>query len=213
MQIIKDQNILEIYAERFLKTEGKNRNIDKNMPYISMRTELVKRVILHKVGQQTFDLKNTLKFLLEEDMGDLTVSSFGILVRDKLLKELTEKKIKKKIIDDRFVLIFKGNIQSGKEFRIRQQIANIMQFQTEKYGFHIASLDLIGIYAHQDYFKNKQLNLLGDIEKNDETLREISGEYFKEFITVQGVQKKIKAIKYYETDSKDVLVLKDFKVI
>ncbi|MEK6879038.1 MAG: hypothetical protein AABY22_05490, partial [Nanoarchaeota archaeon] len=128
-------------------------------------------------------------------------------------KELTEKKIKKKIIDDRFVLIFKGNIQSGKEFRIRQQIANIMQFQTEKYGFHIASLDLIGIYAHQDYFKNKQLNLLGDIEKNDETLREISGEYFKEFITVQGVQKKIKAIKYYETDSKDVLVLKDFKVI
>ena len=102
--------------------------------------------------------------MIEEDIGDLSIGKFSILVKDNDLKEFLEKKIKTKIIDDRFVLKFVQNKQSGKEFNIRQKITDIMRLQLDKYRFHVASLDLIGIWAFQDYMKDQKLDLLDEIQ-------------------------------------------------
>ena len=212
MQILKNKNVMEIYGERYLKIEDKSKSVNKDIPYLHLRTEISKRLGLVKTPSNNFDLSKTLKFMLEEDIGDLSIGKFSIVVKDNELKEALEKKIKTKIIDDRFVLKFVQNKQAGKEFKIRQKIADIMRLQLDKYRFHVASLDLTGIWAFQDYMKDQKLDLLDDIQKDEKFLREIADQYFKEFITVQGVQKKIRATKYYEVGNQNTLILKEAKV-
>jgi hypothetical protein len=87
-----------------------------------------------------------------------------------------------------------------------------MEIQIKNYDFKVASLDLVGIYAYQDYVKDRQFNILEQLKNNDKVLREIADEYFKEFIKIQGVQKRIRAIKYYEIGKKNMPILKDIKI-
>jgi hypothetical protein len=213
LKIIKEHNLIfEIYGERVWFVEEKTKKIDKDIPYLYSNIKTVKRVKLNKHSMQQFNLKKVLKKLIEEDVGDLSIDDFSLLVRDGILKETLEKILKTKVIDDRFVLKFKVNIEAGKENRTKQHIYDIMRLQIEKLGFKVASLDLVGIYAYQDYVKDKQLNLIDEIGKNEKYLREIADSYFKEFITIRGVQKRIRAVKYYEIGSKNMPILKDIKI-
>jgi hypothetical protein len=213
LKIIKEHNLIfEIYGERIWFIEEKSRKIDKELPYLLSHCKTMKKIKLNKRSMHQFDYNKVLKKLIEEDVGDLSVDSFSLLVRDGILKETLEKLVKTKVIDDRFVLKFKINTEAGKEDRTKQHITNIMRIQIDKYNFKIASLDLVGIYAYQDYVKDKQLNLIEEIGKNEKYLKEIADNYFKEFITIQGVQKRIRAIKYYEIGSKNMPVLKEIKI-
>jgi hypothetical protein len=213
LKIVKEHDsIFEIFGERVWAVEEKVRKIDKEILYLFSKTKTIKKIQLNKRSMQRFDYKKTLKWLVEEDVGDLSIDSLSLLVRDEILKETLEKMIKTKIIDDRFILKFKVNTEAGKEDRTRQQITSLMRLQIDKFGFKVASLDLVGIYAYQDYTKDKQLNLLDEIGKNEKYLKEIADNYFKEFIIIQGVQKKIRAIRYYEIGSKNLPILKDIKV-
>jgi hypothetical protein len=71
-----------------------------------------------------------------------------------------------------------------------------MEIQIKNYEFKVASLDLVGVYAYQDYMKDKQLNILTEFQKDGKLLKEIADQYFKEFIIIQGTQRRIRAYIY-----------------
>jgi hypothetical protein len=213
LKIIKEHNsIFEIYGRRVWLLENKSKKVDKEIPYLYSNIKIIKKIELNKHSMQQFNYNKILKRLIEEDVGDLSIDGFSLLVKDGILKETLEKILKTKVIDDRFILKFKVNTEAGKENRTKLHIADIMRIQIDKYGFKVASLDLVGIYAYQDYVKDRQLNLIDEIGKNEKYLREIANSYFKEFITIRGVQKKIRAVKYYEIGSKNMPILKDIKI-
>jgi hypothetical protein len=213
IQIVENpERINEISCKRFWSIEEKSKKISKDIPYLSNKIKTLKFVKLHKSSSSPFEYKKILKALVEEDVGDMVVESFSIVVRDGIIKEILEKMINKKIVDDRFVLHFVRNTDAGKEDKTRQQITTNMEIQIKNYDFKVASLDLVGVYAYQDYVKDKQLNILEELKKNDKLLREIADQYLREFIKIQGVQKRIRAIKYYEIGAKNMPILKEIKV-
>jgi hypothetical protein len=213
MQIIKEpEKIVEMYGERIWSIEEKYKKISEVIPYLSNRVKTIKSVRIKKTSQQLFEFKKILKVLVEEDVGDIVVGGFSILVQDGVIKEILEKKLGKKIVDNRFVLHFVRNTNAGKEEKTRQQIVTNMEIQIKNYEFKVASLDLVGVYAYQDYMKDKQLNILTEFQKDGKLLKEIADQYFKEFIIIQGTQRRIRAIKYYEIGSKDLPILKEIKV-
>lgn len=213
MKILKaTDSIFEIYGDRYWVIEEKVKKIDKEIPYLFCKNKTIKKIQLRKLSMQQFDYKRTLKWLVEEDVGDISVDTFSLLVRDGILKETVEKILNTKIVDDRFVISFRYNTEAGKEDSMRQKIAEIMRIQIDNFSFMIASLDLVGIYAYQDYREDKKLNILNEIGGNQKLLREIANQYFKEFIIIQGVQKKIRATKYYEMGKKNMPILKEIKV-
>jgi hypothetical protein len=213
IQIVKNpENIYGITCKRNWSIEEKSRKVHKDVPFLYNKIKTIKYVKLDKRSLQPFEYKKVLRALVEEDVGDMVVTYFCLLVRNGILKEIFEKLINEEVVDDRFVLYFVRDMKAGKEDRTRRQIASNMEIQIKNYDFKVASLDLVGIYAYQDYVKDRQFNILEQLKNNDKVLREIADVYFKEFIKIQGVQKRIRAIKYYEIGKRNMPILKEIKV-
>ncbi|MFH1547628.1 MAG: hypothetical protein ABIC57_04020 [bacterium] len=219
MKIVKEtDSVFEIYGDRYWVEEEKVKKIDKEIPYLFSKRKTIKKIQLRKLSMQKFDYKKTLRWLIEEEVKDISIDTFSLLVNDGILKDTAEKLLNTKIVDNRFVIAFRYNTDAGKDDRLRQLIRGtglkrgIMEKEIEDLGFKIATLDLIGVYAYQDYRKDKKLNILNEINKNENLLREIADQYFKEFITIGGEQRKIRMTKYYEMSKKNMWILKDIKV-
>ena len=214
MKVLKEPSkIMEINAQRMYSIEDKTAKLAAGIPYMSKRITTMKKIRMQKDSlMQTFPLDKIVSFLSKEEVGDMAVGGFSILVDDGSLKEMCERILGKKIADKRFVLKFVNNTAAAKEYSTKQKITDIMRIQIDKFDLKIASLDLVGIFAYQDYAKDKLLNVLNELQKDKDSLKEIADGYFKEFIIIQGVQKRIRAIKYYEMGNKNMPILKDMTV-
>lgn len=214
MKVLKTNQIAEIYARREWITEGGQKKIHPNIPFLFKREKREKRIGIVKQTklEEPFPKKEVIKWLVEEDVGDLAVLSFSIILRSDILKELLERKIGKEIIDNRFILRFKANHEKNLE-KLRREVAKIMKKQIDNFGFKIATLDLEEIYYLEDYKKERNFPLIEEVQKNKNLLKNLADEFLKEFIKIDGTQRRIRGIKFYDYDQRNILVLKEMETI
>ena len=214
MKALKDKNkIVEIDARREWYTT-KNRRVAKDIPYLTARAENRKGVRLSKHSPTVlFDPKKVIEWLHQEDVQDLAVDNFSLLVKNDGLREVLEKKFASKIPDNSFIIKFAKSADVKVLDSVRRLVVNNMKFQVDNLGFKLESLDMIGIWHFKDYLKDKEINLLDDVKGDKEFMKNLCDSILNEFILIEGKQSRIRAIKYYEMGTRDLLILKDADVM